>query len=248
MICNFCNSAFYVYPYRAKTAKYCSKTCHDKARIGVPLSSERKDALKLAAKKRIMPPGIGKKISASKTGHTVSEETRNKISLAKTGQKHTEEAKRKIGAASKGNQYRKGRRHTEESKQKLSERARGNKFSLGKNKGKDNPNWRGGSAYLPYCSEFTKTLKESVRVAFERKCYLCGLPEKKNGRKLDVHHCDYNKGQGCGKKWNLVPLCHRCHAATSHNRHYYFNLLANYWATNVSINFSEEGDTWLIHW
>ena len=37
--------------------------------------------------------------------------------------------------------------------------------------------------------------------------------------KLDVHHIDYNKGQGCSEhEWRLIPLCRSCHIKTNHDR------------------------------
>lgn len=101
--------------------------------------------------------------------------------------------------------------------------------------GKSNPRWLGGKSFEPYCPKFNEPLKEEVREAFNRKCFLCGVPE--NGRKLSVHHINFDKRSGCyGKKWNLVPLCICCHTKTTNNRHYYFNLLNNYWALNPEIN------------
>lgn len=102
-------------------------------------------------------------------------------------------------------------------------------------KGPNNGNWRGGIASRPYCPKFNSELKESVRDSFDRTCYLCG--EKENGRKLHIHHVDYNKGQGCGAKWSLIPLCHRCHMRTNGPRWYWFSKLANYWVSNPEINF-----------
>jgi hypothetical protein len=94
-------------------------------------------------------------------------------------------------------------------------------------KGKGNPAWRGGISFGKYCPKFNRYLKEEVRDAFDHRCYVCGAEE--NGTKLDVHHCDYNKGQGCGKGWALIPLCKSCHAKTGFRRYYWFNRLANYW-------------------
>ncbi len=93
--------------------------------------------------------------------------------------------------------------------------------------------WKGGISFGEYCPKFNNRLKEEIREAFGRRCFICGAPE--NGYKLHVHHCDYNKGQGCGKRWNLVPLCRSCHMKTNSNRHYHFNLLANHWAKNPEI-------------
>lgn len=102
------------------------------------------------------------------------------------------------------------------------------------------PRWKGGISYLPYCIKFNASLKERVRDAFGRKCYLCSTTEKENGEKLSVHHCDFNKQQGCtqARGWKLLPLCRICHGKTNGNRHHYFNLLANYWLDNPDIHFN----------
>lgn len=100
-----------------------------------------------------------------------------------------------------------------------------------------NPRWNNGSSFEPYCPKFTQELREEIREAFGRKCFLCGAPE--NGRRLAVHHINFDKKAGCyGRKFNLLPLCIKCHNKTSGNhRYYYFNLLANFWAMNPEINF-----------
>jgi hypothetical protein len=101
-----------------------------------------------------------------------------------------------------------------------------------------NPAWKGGISFEPYCHKFNDTIKEEIRDAFGRRCFLCGTPE--NGRKLHVHHIDYNKTQGCkGQKWALLPMCIGCHTKTGFNRYYYFNLLINYWAMNNEIAITE---------
>lgn len=53
-------------------------------------------------------PEYGKKISRSKMGHTVSEETKQKISLAKLGQRHSEKSKKLMSEHSA--RYWKGKR------------------------------------------------------------------------------------------------------------------------------------------
>jgi hypothetical protein len=110
--------------------------------------------------------------------------------------------------------------------------------------GPNHPNWRGGISFEPYCPKFTERLKEKIRETFGRKCYICAKTEKENIKHLSVHHCDYNKGQGCGQKWSLLPLCHKCHIKTNINRWYWFNLLSNYWAMNKEIN---EGATGVLY-
>ncbi len=92
----------------------------------------------------------------------------------------------------------------------------------------NHPMWKGGISFEPYCVAFTRKLKEEVREAFGRKCFLCGVPE--NGKKHAVHHVDYNKSQGCsGMRWSLIPLCSKCHSKTNHNRWHWFALLRDYW-------------------
>ena len=105
-------------------------------------------------------------------------------------------------------------------------------------RGENSPWWRGGISYEPYCPKFNEPLKERIRDKFGRKCFLCGQPE--NGRKLCVHHIDYDKNVLCnGRAWSLIPLCDSCHNKTSgKQRHYYFNLLIGYWLSNPEIHFN----------
>lgn len=108
-------------------------------------------------------------------------------------------------------------------------------FNAERRLGENNPRWLGGKSFEPYCQKFNEYLKEEIRDAFGRKCFLCGVSE--NGRKLSVHHINFDKQAGCyGKKWNLIPLCTSCHTKTTNNRHYHFNLLNCYWALNPEIN------------
>ncbi|MFA5376566.1 MAG: NUMOD3 domain-containing DNA-binding protein [Dehalococcoidia bacterium] len=156
---------------------------------------------------------------ASHTGKRLSEETKHKISLAKRG------VPMPLGFGEKITARQVGSKLKDKTKRKIRDA----------NLGENNPNWKGGASFKPYCEKFTESLRENVRDAFGRKCFLCNEPE--NGRRLSVHHCDYNRGQGCGKSWNLIPLCVGCHGKTSKRKHYYFNLLSNHWAMNPEINF-----------
>jgi len=109
---------------------------------------------------------------------------------------------------------------------RLSEETR-HKISITK-KGPLNPNWKNGAKQGKYCFKFNRNLKETIRNAFNRRCLICGTSE--SDRKLDVHHIDYNKMQGCGHSWNLVPVCNKCHGHMGNNRWYWFSLLKSYWA------------------
>lgn len=134
-----------------------------------------------------------------------TEESRRKTSLTMKGRKFSEEHYNHLVAANRRPEVRK--KHGR--------------------KGKENPNWKGGTSFEPYCPKFTEELKDGVRAEFHHKCCLCGLPE--NGRKHHVHHVDYNKSQGCGQRWTLVPLCASCHTKTNFRRWHWFALLSNYW-------------------
>ncbi len=104
--------------------------------------------------------------------------------------------------------------------------------------GEGSPTWKGGKSFEPYCIKFNKAFKEKIREKFSRKCYACDKPEAENNGKLAVHHIDYNKNAICnGKEWAFVPLCRKHHGESNILRHYYFNLLINYWAMNPDINF-----------
>lgn len=81
-----------------------------------------------------------------------------------------------------------------------------------------NCNWKGGTSTGKYCHKFNECCRERNRNKYGRTCFICGKTEAQNGRNLDVHHVDMNKGQGCdGYKWKLVPLCHTCHPSSHTN-------------------------------
>jgi len=78
----------------------------------------------------------------------------------------------------------------------------------------NNPQWRGGKSYEPYTTEFNESKRNEIRNSYGNKCFVCG--EISNGKKLCVHHIDYNKTNS--NESNLVPLCHGCHGVTTANR------------------------------
>lgn len=200
---------------------------------GTCLSEEHKEKISHSLKGNHTHPGV-----------CWSEERRQKHSETMQGRKFSEEHRKKISDAKKKyfqehpERILRGEEHpchgthaSDETRLKL----RGKRERIS---GPNNPRWNGGTSFGEYCPKFNRRLKEEIREKFGRKCFLCPKTEKENGKKLDIHHVDYNKGQGCGQKWNLIPLCHRCHTKTNSTRYYYFNLLANYWAMNSEINWS----------
>ena len=141
------------------------------------------------------------------------------VSCSLKGRKHSEETKQKMSGK---NNLMYGKKHSEETKQKIS-KANSGKF------GKKSPNWQGGISMGKYCSKFDNECRENNRNKFYNKCFLCGKNEIENGRKLSVHHIDYNKNQGCDNiSWKLIPLCIKCHSKTSSKylRDYYEELIS----------------------
>jgi len=82
-------------------------------------------------------------------------------------------------------------------------------------RGERNGRWQDGKSFEPYNSEFNEQLKELIRHRDGYKCQKCGCPEIENGRKLDVHHIDYDK-DNC-KPLNLIALCLRCNSKVNSN-------------------------------
>ncbi|MFA7220748.1 MAG: HNH endonuclease signature motif containing protein [Synergistaceae bacterium] len=106
-------------------------------------------------------------------------------------------------------------------------------------RGETHPMWKGGVSFEPYCPKFNKELKEEIRNQYHRICQKCYEPE--NGRKLDVHHINFDKQAGCyGKPWNLIPLHQKCHMWTNQHRFESFHLFMNHYATNPEINLNND--------
>ena len=147
-----------------------------------------------------------------------SKETRKKMSDSHIGipnnclgKKYSDEHRLHLSESHMGNPgYWLGKHRSEETIKKISK----------KSSGENNGNWKGGISSLPYCEKFDEDLKERVREYFGRECVLCGIPE--NGRKLCVHHVNYNKDTCCDNSKPLfVSLCRNCHSKTNGNRKYY---------------------------
>lgn len=176
-------------------------------------SEEHRNNMRKAAKGKKLTEEHKRKISQTLKGRMFSEETRKKISKAKKGVKTgpvSEEALLNMSKAQKGkNNSFYGKKHSGKTLMHM------RKIKIGKN----NPNWQGGISYEPYCPAFNETVKEYIRDKYMNMCFLCSKTEKENGRKLAVHHIDYNKEQGCNQhEWRLVPLCISCNVKANTNR------------------------------
>lgn len=86
--------------------------------------------------------------------------------------------------------------------------------------GDKNPAWCGGmSTPQPYTTDWTMTLKRSIR---ERDNYTCGICGKQQEDiTFAVHHIDYVK-ENCNPT-NLITLCSSCHSKTNHNREFWLD-------------------------
>lgn len=93
-------------------------------------------------------------------------------------------------------------------------------------KGKNHPQYI-KNLVRKYSLKF-KIIRELIRIRDEHICQICGKTTKKNGRKLDVHHIDYDKENLDPE--NLISLCQHCHGETNYNKDIYieyFKILHN---------------------
>ena len=89
-----------------------------------------------------------------------------------------------------------------------------------------NPNWNGGSSFEPYPTNWTKQIRDLIRVRDNFICQLCGVPELECNRRLRLHQIDYDKNNI--KLDNLISLCVDCHMKTNSNREKWTTYFQNY--------------------
>ena len=87
--------------------------------------------------------------------------------------------------------------------------------------GKLNPLWDGG--VREYGKEFNDKLKRVIRERDTNVCRQCGCTEENNGKKLSIHHIDYDKDNNDPS--NLITLCVSCHMKTNVNRIFWYGFL-----------------------
>jgi hypothetical protein len=75
--------------------------------------------------------------------------------------------------------------------------------------GSGNGRYVHGEHRRPYGSGWTKTLKKRVSDRDGGACRVCGRTEIDNGKKLCIHHIDYDKDNM--SEGNLITLCKWCH-------------------------------------
>jgi len=142
-------------------------------------------------------------------GKRLSDEHKCKLSIAIKGLKRTEEFKKKMSIVSMG------RKFSQETRIKMSNAQRGEKGS----------NWKGGITFIEYPPTFNQQLKDKMRVRDNFKCRVCGIPELECGKRLNIHHIDYDKKNN--SEDNLISLCNKCHGKTIIDREYWKNKLKN---------------------
>lgn len=155
------------------------------------------------------------KIRQKMLWRVVSEETRKKLSDCQKWEKW--------------NNY--GKKASEETRKKLSLVHNGKKLS------KEHINkirisqmwekniwWRWWITNSPYSTDWTNTLKRSIRERDKYTCRICLIQQDE--RMHAIHHIDYDKNN-CNPN-NLVTLCNSCHAKTNTNREYRINFFNNF--------------------
>lgn len=180
------------------------------SRKGKPISEEHKKILSTANSGennpmfgRPMPAELKAKLIETHMGKPLSHETREKIRVAVSGENSY------LFNRSKELHPWFGRKHTEDTLKKMRD------VKLGKN----NPNWRGGISYEPYCPKFNEDLKRRIRAFFDNRCIACGKSARETVRNLSCHHVEYNKAACCdGKPVQFAALCGKCHSRTNQDR------------------------------
>lgn len=157
--------------------------------------------------------------------------------IAHKGYKMPKKAKEKIRIAMFGNTHSLGKKASPEKLKKMCIAQQRNPKAFKKGQvapmkgrkrldiiGEKHPQWKGGISFEPYPLGWTKTHKEQIRYRDRYKCQICGVPEVEVGKKLDVHHIDYNKSNITLN--NLITLCRSCHTKTNYNREYWTEVLS----------------------
>ena len=162
-------------------------------------------------------------------GRKYSKERDKKISLALTGKPKSEEHKQALSLSHKDKPrpWQVGKHRSEKTKNKMSLSHKGispskktRKLMSEAHKGEKSYLWRGGISFEPYSTDWTQTLKRSIR---ERDHYICQLCLQEG---CSVHHIDYNK-KNCNPN-NLITLCVGCNSKVNSNRNYWQEIFTQF--------------------
>lgn len=183
--------------------------------------------------------GTKQKMSETHMGKELSEEHKRHISIAEKGRFVSSETRKKVSEFHKGKKRSIGiRRNISKAVKKRyknpEERAKQSRAAVKrwenpeerkKVSGKNHHNWRGGVSFEPYPICWSEELKEKIRECDNYTCQLCGKTKELNGRKLAIHHIDYDK-DNCNPE-NLIALCQSCNSEVNSDREIWIRVFQN---------------------
>lgn len=178
-------------------------------------------------------PDYRRRITEANIGKKYSDETRKKVSDAVRGRKPSDETRKKISEVKMNPSEEVRQKHSNAAKRQFEDPEQ-RRIRHDARIGSNHPMWKGGVSFLPYCPKFNEDFKERVRAFFGYICQFCGTPQ--NGRKLAVHHVNFNKDSCCDPNAPrlFIPLCHgKCHMQTNINRpfweQYFTDMIMGYY-------------------
>lgn len=149
-------------------------------------------------------PESNEKRRQAMKGHVFSEEHNKKISITRTGMSFSPEHRARISKGKKN--------PSQETRKRLSS----NHADVSK---ENNPRWKGGISFEPYCPKWTEDLRIRIRAFFDNQCVACGKSSIENKKNLSCHHVEYNKKACCdGKLVQFAALCNKHHSKTNEDR------------------------------
>lgn len=232
--CEQCEKEFFTDNTRLKSHKhqFCQKSCyHEWLRNGGALSGQnhpnRVDLVTLTCH------GCGKAFSRLPC-HVESEinfcckECHMSWQRNRKGASNPTWKRINVQCAHCGNTLQRSKSHVEHNKNHFCNHiCYGEWVSVNKS-GNNHPQWKGGE-YGRYYGPNWNAQRRKARKRDGYKCQSCGLPQRKNGKALDVHHIkpfrefDYITGQNnhylsANALDNLVSLCTSCHKKAEHGK------------------------------
>lgn len=195
--CKFCKNKFFVIKSRVDTAKYCSRSCYVKSRIGIEISRKHKARLSILTKQRhkngAFPPPWNK-------GKTKKDDPRVAT-------------KKKTGRYKKcivcDNKYWTIPSH--DSRRKFCSYKCYNEYTSEYRTGENSPSWRGGKTKRNVLRT-TRKYKYWRRYVFVRDGFTCKMCNKTGGE-LEAHHILPRRffPELWDKTENGITLCKKCH-------------------------------------
>lgn len=108
-----------------------------------------------------------------------------------------------------------------------------------KNQGERNWAWRGGSTKYAVYPKAWSRMRDRIRARDHYTCQMCGGDDAALGRKLSVHHIDYDRANLCPD--NLIALCVSCHGLTNNNQRQFWTAFLSTRVQNREVAFDPDG-------